>query len=164
MPHITGRQPPGNFCSKSSIAISYRAPPTPPKLPVVREKRSAREMDGRHLLGAAGAARANQNNAKIVRMAVPVLAMLLLLLTAAAVSMTADDRACLRAFFRSHMFLMFCVLVNTTSGCALAWMAVTAPTQAARRSYAESTVASFVLLAVNLHSALSNLPDVGDAA
>ncbi|KAF7015306.1 unnamed protein product [Triticum aestivum] len=121
-------------------------------------------MDGRHLLGAAGAARANQNNAKIVKMAVPVLAMLLLLGTAAAVSMTADDRACLRAIFGSHMFLMFCVLVNTASGCALAWMAVTAPTQAARRSYAESTVASFVLLAVNLHSALSNLPDVNDAA
>ncbi|KAI5007678.1 hypothetical protein ZWY2020_008726 [Hordeum vulgare] len=120
-------------------------------------------FEGRNLLGAAGADRAKQNKAKIVKIAVPVLAMLLLL-TSAAVSTRSDDRACLRAFFRSNMFLMFCVLVSTTTGCSLAWLAVTAPTEASRRSYAWATVRCFALLAMNLCLALSNLPDVDDAA
>ncbi|XBI53947.1 hypothetical protein VPH35_036082 [Triticum aestivum] len=104
-----------------------------------------------------------QNQTKIVKIAVPVLAMLLLL-TAAAVSTTPDDRACLRAFFRRDMFLVFCVFVSTTTGCFLTWMAVMAPTEDSRRSYAWAAVRCFALLAINLYFALSNLPDVDDAA
>ncbi|XBI90429.1 hypothetical protein VPH35_028058 [Triticum aestivum] len=167
------------------MAISFqKAPslfplePISPKLFVVREKSGAREMDGLKLLHAYSSsiscscvrsispydsARFAFLQAKIVKIAVPVLAMLLLF-TAAAVSTTPDDRACLRAFFRRDMFLVFCVFVSTTTGCFLAWMAVMAPTEASRRSYAWATVRCFALLAINLYFSLSNLPDVDDAA
>ena len=91
---------------------------------------------------------------KVIKIAVPVLAMLLLL-TTAAVSTTPVDRACLRAYFRRDMFLVFCVFVSTTTGCFLAWMAVMAPTEASRRSYAWATVRCFALLAINLYFSLS---------
>ncbi|XP_044453019.1 uncharacterized protein [Triticum aestivum] len=155
------------------MAVSFQKAPSlfpieprqyPQNSSMVREKSGAREMDGRNLLGdVGGAARTNQNKTKVIKIAVPVLAMLLLL-TTAAVSTTPDDRACLRAYFRRDMFLVFCVFVSTTTGCLLAWMAVMAPTEASRCSYAWATVRCFALLAINLYFALSNLPDVDDAA
>ena len=68
----------------------------------------------------------------IVKIAVPVLAMLLLLLTASADSMTPHDRACLRAFFGSNYFLMICVLSQINVGRLMAREAVLAPMLAAR--------------------------------
>ncbi|XP_044319694.1 uncharacterized protein [Triticum aestivum] len=141
------------------MAISFQKAPSlfplePQKLSVVREKGGAREMDGRNLLGAAGADRAKRNKAMIVKIAVPVLPMLLLLLTASAASMTPDDRACLRAFFGSNYFLTICVLSQINVGRLMAREAVLAPTLAARRVLAVGAVACFVELALKLYMIL----------
>ncbi|KAF7007752.1 hypothetical protein CFC21_022658 [Triticum aestivum] len=106
-------------------------------------------MDGRNLLGAAGADRARRNKAKIVQMAVPVLAMLLLLLTAAAaVAMAPDGRARFHALFCSNHFVMMCVLSQINLACLFARKAARARTLATRRFYAVGAVACFVELAL----------------
>jgi hypothetical protein len=49
---------------------------------------------------------------------------------------------------------MFCVVTHLTTICLLARSAATAPTPAARRYYADSTVASSMHLAFNLYFVL----------
>ncbi|KAF7007754.1 hypothetical protein CFC21_022660 [Triticum aestivum] len=119
---------------------------------------SCLNFEGRNLLGAAGADRAKRNKAMIVKIAVPVLPMLLLLLTASAASMTPDDRACLRAFFGSNYFLTICVLSQINVGRLMAREAVLAPTLAARRVLAVGAVACFVELALKLYMILVLYP------
>ena len=82
-------------------------------------------------------------------MAVPVLAMLLLLLTAAAVSTAPDGRGRLRAFF-----MMICVLSQINLACLFARKAARARTLATRRFYAVGAVACFVEVVLRLYMIL----------
>ncbi|XBJ00329.1 hypothetical protein VPH35_020241 [Triticum aestivum] len=108
-------------------------------------------MDGGHLLGAVeGADRANQNKAKIVKIAAPVL-VLVVLLTAAAVSMAPGGPARLHALFCSKNFQVLCVACQINMGCLFARKAVRARTPAARRFWAVGVVACFLELALKLY-------------
>ncbi|KAF7015023.1 unnamed protein product [Triticum aestivum] len=112
-------------------------------------------MDGGLLLGAVGgAARANQNKAKIVKIAVPVLvlAVLAVLVTAAAVSMAPDGPARLHALFCSKNFQVMCVVCQINMGCLFAREAARARTPAARRFWAVGVVACFLELALKLYT------------
>ncbi|KAM3384574.1 hypothetical protein ACQJBY_008923 [Aegilops geniculata] len=96
----------------------------------------------------------------ILKIAVPVMTMVLLL-TVSTVSMTPGDCACacLRAcFFRSNYCLMICVLSQINLGRLLAREAALSPTLADRRYYAVGAVACFVEVALRLYMILVLCP------
>uniref|UniRef100_A0A8I6WZ59 Uncharacterized protein n=2 Tax=Hordeum vulgare subsp. vulgare TaxID=112509 RepID=A0A8I6WZ59_HORVV len=101
----------------------------------------------------------------IVKMAVPVMAALLLF-TASAVPMTPDDCACacFRSLVRNNYFLTIWVLCQINMSRVMAREAVLAPTLAARLYYAVGAVACFLEFALELYMILVLCPAAVDDA
>uniref|UniRef100_A0ACD5V2N9 Uncharacterized protein n=1 Tax=Avena sativa TaxID=4498 RepID=A0ACD5V2N9_AVESA len=104
--------------------------------------------------GAEAAAGAKMNKCKIVNIAMVSVLAIVLLAAAARSMLPRYDGAKLRAFFGSDSFLMVCVVTHLSTICLLTRFAATAPTPAARRYYANSTVSSSLHLAANLYFAI----------